>query len=105
MDAAGPLRRGFARARLLYHTLADLGPRTVGEVVLHTARRRRQGISEWAARAPQGPETVPGALTEVALEPHGARLSFTDAELELSFLCDDVVRLTWGPGPALHPYA
>jgi alpha-glucosidase len=105
MDVAGRLRRGWARARLMFHTLNDLGPRTTAQVISHTLRRRRKGVGEWAARAATGPEVQPGALREVVLDGHGARLAFEGAELEIAFLHEDVARLTWGPGDPVHPYA
>ncbi|HMK62206.1 MAG TPA: TIM-barrel domain-containing protein, partial [Acidimicrobiales bacterium] len=99
------LRLGWARARLVFHTLHDLGLRTVGEVVAHSARRRRLGSSEWAERTPHEDPVEPGALLECEQLDHGARFVFERAELEVLVLADDVVRLSWIPGDEPLPYA
>ncbi len=104
-DLRARLRVAWARIRLAVHTLSHLGPRTTGQVIAHTIRRRRQGESEWAGRTPPGPDIEPGSLADVTALAHGARLSFADASLEVELLAVDVVRLTWGPADPLHPYA
>jgi alpha-glucosidase len=105
MDGVGaPLRLGWARARLLYHTLAHLGLRTTGQVLAHSWRRSRSGAAEWAARAPAGPALEPGELQETVPTQSGALFRFERAELEVALLADDVARLTWFPGELL-PYA
>jgi alpha-glucosidase len=104
-DVWGPVRRGWARARLGYRTVTDLGLRTTGQVIAHSVERRRATPSEWASRAPTGPPVEPGVLSDFSALPAGAVFRFARAELEVVFLGDDVVRLTWGPGPDPHPYA
>lgn len=102
-DLRAPLRRGWARARLWYHTVSDLGLRTTGQVLANSRRRGRMG-TEWAQRTPAGPPLEPGALEHVAAVAGGARFVFAHAELEVACVSADVVRLTWGPGELL-PYA
>jgi len=87
------------------HTVLDLGPRTIGHVVSNTMRRRRAAAAETAARHPGGPASPPGALAEVHDEPGGAHLVFESAVLDVEFLDQDVVRLSWGPATEPVPYA
>ena len=91
--------------RLFFHSIHDLGLPTIGHVVANSARRRRAQPAERAARTPAGPEVEPGALHAVAALGSGARFEFAQAALEVAFLADDVVRLTWEPGVAPVPYA
>src|SRR5574340_468053 len=99
------LRSRWARTRLVFHTLHDLGLATVGQIVAHSVRRRRALREERAARASPGPAVVPGPLQSVDPDGSGVRLTFARATLEVRFLADDVVVLTWGPGPMPVPYA
>jgi alpha-glucosidase len=101
-SAAG---RGWARARLMAHTVHDLGLRTIGQVAAHSLRRQRAHRAELAARAPQAAACPPGMLQTAAPIDGGARFTFDDAALEVLFLADDVVRLSWMPGRAPVPYA
>ncbi|HXW32071.1 MAG TPA: hypothetical protein VEJ21_03190, partial [Acidimicrobiales bacterium] len=94
-DPRAELRVAWARARLLFHTLHDLGLRTTGQIVAHSAHRRRLGVREWAERTPQEDAVEPGAMTEAHPVDHGARFVFENAELEVLVLADDVVRLSW----------
>jgi len=103
---------------LAYHEVADLGASTAGAIVTNTVRteaqRRRDVRSDGMPATARGP----GRLT--GLEPlptlagpgnshsdacAGARCTFTEADLEVVFLADDVARVTWGPGPAPFPWA
>ena len=104
-ESGGALQRRWARAVLLAHTVRDLGVRTTGQVVAHTVRRRRLGVSEWAGRAATGPPEEPGRLIEATRVAGGARFVFSAAELEVVFPAPDVARVTWGPGGVAHPYA
>src|SRR5579884_567202 len=103
-DARGAIERRLAKARLLAHTLRDLGLPTMGHVVVNSARRRRAQLAELDG-APDGPWAAPGARRSVSPVAHGARVEFTDATVEVSFLADDVVRIVWEPGPVPVPYA
>jgi alpha-glucosidase len=47
----------------------------------------------------------PGDLQRVEPEPDGARLQFSERELTVTYLLEDLVRLHWGPSPAPVPYA
>lgn len=89
----------------MYHTLRDLGPKTVGEVVAHSWRRRRTGTQEWKARVPADDGAEPGVLEEVEEIEGGARFRFAAATLEVLVPAGDVVRLTWGPSRHPMPYA
>jgi len=89
----------------VFHTLHDLGLRTTGQVVAHSAHRRRSGVREWAERTPQEDPVEPGAMAEAHPVDHGARFVFENAELEVLVLADDVVRLSWSPGDEPLPYA
>lgn len=104
-DRGAALRRRWAGARLLYRTVNDLGLRTIGQVVAHSSRRRRRGPAEWAQRTPKGAPVEPGGLHTVVPSSHGAQFVFSHAELDVTVLADDVVRLTWSPGEEPLPYA
>ncbi len=60
-------------------------------------RYRRAGAGE--------PGAGPGRLQSVEPEPGGFRLQFSERELMVSYLLEDLVRLHWGPAPAPMPYA
>ena len=49
---------------------------------------------------PEAPPVAihPGKLQEAESGPDGATIKFQFAELEISFLAPDLVRLTWQPG-------
>lgn len=104
-DARAVMRRRFAKARLLAHTVHDLGLRTVGQVVANSVRRQRARQAELAARSHPGPAVAPGPLEELRPHASGAELRFAQATLDVSFLTDDVVRLSWGPGTEPVGYA
>lgn len=104
-DPRAALRRGWARTRLAYHTLSDLGLRTTAEVIAHSWRRRRTGASEWKARAPGDVGVEPGPLLRVEEVEGGASFRFSEATLEVLVSAADVVRLTWGPAQDPMPYA
>ena len=50
------------------------------------------------------PQT-PGKLLDVSINERGGRFKFQYATLDVYFLADDIVRLTWEPGKAPVPYA
>ncbi len=52
----------------------------------------------------QVPLNPPGPLRAVSTTDRGAHLRFGGAKLEVTFLADDVVRLTWQPGRLPAPY-
>jgi alpha-glucosidase len=97
--------RRIAKARIFVHTVHDLGLRTIGLVVANSVRRQLARRTELAARAPSGPPVSPGPLEEVTDVGAGARFCFARSTLEVSFLAEDVVRLSWGPGPEPVGYA
>ncbi len=47
----------------------------------------------------------PGSLRWIRPIPHGAKIKFDQADLELLFLAPDVLRITWRPGDLPIPYA
>jgi len=102
------LRASAAQARVTAHAVHHLGLRTVGLILANSARR------QWHhERTRSRPRTDAAALTPGTLQrvevwnpvPGAAVFHFERARLELSFLADDVVRVSWGPGPAPVPYA
>jgi alpha-glucosidase len=48
---------------------------------------------------------APGQIVSVDGTSHGAKFKFEYAELEILFLADDVVRISWTPGEPPVPYA
>ncbi|MHB8681051.1 MAG: glycoside hydrolase family 31 protein [Acidimicrobiales bacterium] len=103
--ARGSMRRGVAKTRLFLHTMRDLGPRTIGAVVANSVRRSRQVRRDRAAEAPEVLATAPGPLRSVRETDQGVRIAFADAQLELVFPANDILRITWGPGTEPVPYA
>jgi len=101
--------------------VVDLGPATSAAIVANTLRSARAKRRDERAEVPAGVARAPGRL--VATEPVdasdpgvqvaaggrasvvGGRCRFTEAELEVVFLADDVVRLSWGPAEPPLPWA
>ncbi len=98
-------RRALARGRLVTRTVAELGVPTVGLVAANSARRQVTAWREALGRRATMVGRMPGRVGRVVPDGTGARLVFEDAELDVRFLAVDVVRLSWGPGPAPVPYA
>jgi alpha-glucosidase len=102
------LRRAVAQARVTAHAVHHLGPRTVGLILANSARRHQQRPRP-TTRGRAGPLPLsPGRLDRVEVwnpQPGTVLFHFERATLEVSFLTDDVVRVSWGPGPAPVPYA
>ncbi len=78
-----------------------LGLRSIGVLnvlrALYTAIRR--DLAERGARPrPSGPVHTPGKLKNSEAIPGGARVQFENAEVEILFLAEDLVRVTWQPG-------
>ena len=102
------LRRGATQARVTAHAVHHLGLRTVGLILANSARRnaeRKRSVS--ASRADAAPVS-PGRLERVEVwnpQPGTALFHFERARLEVAFLAAEVVRVSWGPGPAPVPYA
>ena len=101
------------RTRLLLRGVGELGPSTTGAIVTSSARmasrRRRDRRAEGGAAVARGPGPLLSAepLTAPGDEsgPLGVCCRFAEADLEVRFLADDIVRLTWGPGEPPIPWA
>lgn len=108
---ASGVRHLPGRAVRALRVLASLGPTTAGAVVANTVRAE---LMERRAAPPIAHGTrprTPGALVsaEPIAEsrsdragrrrkvPVGAAVRFVEAELEVRFLADDLVRISWGP--------
>ncbi len=101
--AGWSLRRAWAKVRAATRALGDLGPRTSALVVVGTLRTElavRRRAAGGAAAAVE-----PGSLRTVEDIPHGARVVFDRASVEVELLAADLVRLAWGPGVAAGSYA
>ncbi len=70
----------------------------------------RYGVERTLRRRPQPatrfdvPLSPPGPCQGFAPAPRGGRFRFHGTQLEVHFLAEDVVRLTWTPGKAPAPY-
>jgi len=101
------------RTRLLLRGVTELGPSTTGAIVTSSAamavQRRRQRLAEGGPAVARGPGRFLAARPLVAEGrppgPIGIVCRFTEADLEVRFLAEDVVRLTWGPGDLPLPWA
>ncbi len=102
------------RTRLLLRGVGELGPSTTGAIVTSSARmafrRRRDRRAEGRAAVARGPGPLLSAEPlaapgEEGSGPLGVCCRFAEADLEVRFLADDVVRLTWGPGEPPIPWA
>ena len=98
-------RRYLARVRLVVRTVTELGLPTIGLVAANSARRQAVEWRTALAGRPSSVGQMPGRLDQVVPDETGARLVFEEAVLDVRFLADDVVRLSWGPGPEPVPYA
>lgn len=68
--------------------------------------RRRDAIErKFPSLASHDTFAQPGKLIEAEPKPRGARFYFEQAELEISFLASDLVRVEWFPGIPPIPYA
>ncbi len=97
----------MAQSRVTAHAVHHLGLRTVGLIIANSARRRRQAVPDSASRS-GAVAVTPGRLVKVEVwnpRPGTALFHFERARLEVAFLTDDVVRVSWGPGPEPVPYA
>ncbi len=102
------LRRTTARARVTAHAVHHLGLHTVGLIIANSARRQLQRTRADAGSRGERLPVSPGALERVEVwnpQPGTAQFHFQRAQLEVAFLAADVVRVSWGPGPAPVPYA
>jgi len=85
-----------------------LGLRTVGLILANSARRHVERTRWGSASRAEAPPVSPGRLERVEVwnpQPGTALFHFERARLEVAFLASDVVRVSWGPGPAAEPYA
>ncbi len=81
--------------------LRMVGPANALRAWLYSRRRRAADAALPTDTTLQGV----GALHTVTPQPHGARVAFALASLEITFLAPEVVRLTWQPGALPPPYA
>lgn len=58
-----------------------------------------------ASPAPNQAVILPGPHQELIRTPHGCRVEYQNARLEVTFLTPTMTRLAWEPGPAPIPYA
>ncbi len=100
--AGGPVRRASLKLELLLREIVDLGPKTMSAIARNSVAcemdRRRQSR---LARAP-ATTRLPGRLRSIEALRHagsvvGAVAVFAEAELEVRFLTDEMVRVSWGP--------
>jgi alpha-glucosidase len=87
--------------------MRHLGLQTVGLIVADSARRAASHRRSRRAPGRDAP-VLPGVLRRVDAwhpTPGAATFHFDSAQLEVAFLATDVVRVSWGPGPAPVPYA
>jgi alpha-glucosidase len=108
--ASDPIGRLVRKASLVVRTVADVGPSTLAAMATSSVRsavgRRRDRRADAGPATSRGPGDLLSADAVVdAGETVGARCRFAEAELELRFLADDLVRLTWGPGEPPLPWA
>ncbi len=86
--------------------LQALGTETGRHLVVYgLAQPWRERRERHVERRAQRGWVLPGWLQGWHQSRSGATLSFPEAELEVSYLASDVVRLTWSPGSAPVPYA
>jgi alpha-glucosidase len=108
--------RTAAQAVRLARLFSDLGPETSAAVVWNTwgahgaSRRLPRGLD--VPRDPGalvGAEPVHGQRTDRSgrrrRAPVGVHCSFSHAEVEVRFLADDLVRISWGPDEPPEPWA
>jgi len=85
-------------------SLRFLGLTRTVRTILSTLQR---DFLEWRhQRSPvQNQAQPPGPLRSAAMTERGGVFEFTKAELEITFLKNDLVRFTWRPGQKSPPYA
>jgi alpha-glucosidase len=102
------LRHAATQARVTAHALHHLGLHTVGLIIANSARRQAHQRRHHPRRRAVADPVSPGRLRRVEVwnpRPGTARFHFERAQLEVAFLANDVVRVSWGPGPVPVPYA
>ena len=117
---SSPVRRALMKLVLSVREVADLGPATSAAIVANSVRMAAAKRRDERAAGRPGPTRGPGRLVSVdpldASDPAfhalgggtgvvGARCRFTESELEVVFLADDVVRVSWGAGEPPLPWA
>src|SRR6185437_15203629 len=108
--ASNPLRRLGIKAALVAREVSDLGLSTSSAIVATSVRVAAQDRRDRRAQGGRATSRGPGDLVGVdrvveAGSVVGAHCRFAEADLELRFLADDLVRLTWGPGTPPPPWA
>ncbi len=111
-DLGSALRQAYAKARLTWHGLSDVGIPTGAQVLLNTARMRSPGIHEGAGHrllhlrsARLEMWHAPGKLIGATYDTGEAIFEFDYATLNVSFLGPDMLRITWQPGGLPSAYA
>ena len=94
----GIVQRTLAGARRLGH-------RTVLAVIVYSFRKAWLDTAERLRRPWFRRPVSPGGLRGVEVSGDTACFTFERADLEVRFLADDLVRLTWTPGELPVPYA
>ena len=103
--SSGSWRRLALKSALAVRGIFDLGPTTSLAIATNSLRTERQRHLDGRRRGASGQVRTPGRLCSVESIGHGVRCAFEEAELEVVFLTDDLVRVHWGPGPRPLPWA
>jgi alpha-glucosidase len=84
--------------------LFSIGLRTALQTVQFTREKRALDASYQAAHDKK-PELKIGEFISAQPIPEGKRFAYENAELEIRFLKEDLIRVTWSPGQEPLPYA
>ncbi|MDF1499112.1 MAG: glycoside hydrolase family 31 protein [Anaerolineales bacterium] len=90
----------------LLRTLRFIGWENPSRAILYSIMRDRQDRHLIRALKSDAPRwEPPGKILSAAPTDHGAEFTFEQAKLEILFLAEDVVRVSWRPGEPPVPYA
>ncbi len=99
------IRRLAMKTVLAAREVVDLGPDTAAAIVTNSFRTAARGRRDRQAEGGPAVTRTPGRLLSAAAVDGGLLCWFAEAELEVRFLREDLVRLTWGPGEEPLPWA
>jgi alpha-glucosidase len=111
-----PVIHSLAHAANAVRILSGLGPQTVAAVLANSVEMAVAARGErFGDQVPRDPGELLGAEPICATRPgaHGRRqqvpvgivCQFARAEVEVRFVADDLVRISWGPGEPPQPWA
>lgn len=111
--SADRLRRQVGQAVGIARALGDLDPGTAAAVLANSAAQLGRRPAPWGVPRSPGDLTSAEPLAEDRRDRAGRRRAtvtglrcrFRGAELEILFLADDVVRVSWGPDEPPEPWA